>query len=171
MQHCCQFITTTIFGCKQRKPSDDTIQNHVPFDSIFDTPDDEIVWKLTTPYVPPVKRGRVIKVYDGDTITIATRLPHDQTAYRFSVRLLGIDCAEIKGKTAAEKESAVRARDALNSKILGRTVVLKNVQLEKYGRILADVYMDDIHINVWMLEEGYAVPYDGGTKCRPSEWC
>jgi len=170
MEQCCQWITTT-FGCKPRKSSDDTIQNHVPFDSILDIQDDEIVWKLTTPYVPPVKRGRVIKVYDGDTITIATRLPYDQTVYRFSVRLLGIDCAEIKGKTAAEKECAVRARNALITKILGKTVVLKNVKLEKYGRILADVYVDDIHINAWMLEEGLAVPYDGGTKCIPSEWC
>jgi hypothetical protein len=41
---------------------------------------------------------------------------------------------------------------------------------EKYGRLLADVYLEDLHLNAWMLEHNYAVPYDGGTKHRPVEW-
>ena len=166
MKQCCQWF----FGRDKRKSSDDTIQNHIPFDDILCTPDDEIVWKMTIPYIPPVKKGRVIKVYDGDTITIATRLPYDQAVYRFSVRLAGIDSAEIKGATATEKECAVQARNALNAKILGKMVVLKNVKMEKYGRLLADVYVNDTHVNAWMLEENLAVPYQGKTKCIPSEW-
>lgn len=121
-------------------------------------------WKNAVPYIPPVKQGMVIKVYDGDTITIATLLPHYDTVYRFSVRLLGIDSAEMKGGSFAEKENAIKARDALASKILGKIVFLENVSLEKYGRILADVYCNDMHINKWMLDEGLAVPYSGGTK-------
>ena len=42
--------------------------------------------------------------------------------------------------------------------------------MEKYGRLLADVYVDNIHVNQWMLDNKYAVPYDGGTKHRPSDW-
>ena len=41
---------------------------------------------------------------------------------------------------------------------------------EKYGRILADVYLGDLHINQWMLDNKHAIPYDGGTKHRPDEW-
>lgn len=140
------------------------------WNNILDITDDQLVWKMTRPYVPPIHSGRVIKVYDGDTITIATVLPHDPTVYRFSVRLLGIDCAEIKGKTPTEKVCAVRAKEALQSKIMGKTVGLRNVSLEKYGRILADVYLKDLHINSWMLVEKLAVPYNGGTKVRPTEW-
>lgn len=122
-------------------------------------------WKNCVPFVPPVYRGKVIKVYDGDTITIATKLYYDaNTIYRFSVRLLGIDSAEIKGKTENEKHLAILARDALMAKILGHVVELRNVSTEKYGRLLADVYLGDLHINGWMLENGYAVPYHGGTK-------
>jgi len=122
-------------------------------------------WKNSVPFVPPVNYGKVIKVYDGDTITIAAKLYYDPvTVYRFSVRLRGIDSAEIKGKTVEEKELAVIARDALIAKILGNMVELRNVGVEKYGRLLADVYFGDVYINGWMLENKYAVPYDGGTK-------
>jgi len=34
--------------------------------------------------VPPIKHGRVIKVYDGDTITVAARMPYPKSPlYRF----------------------------------------------------------------------------------------
>lgn len=128
-------------------------------------------WKTTIPFIPPVTCGKVIKVYDGDTITIATRLPFPNSpVYRFPVRLLGIDSAEIKGKTFEEKACAVAARDALSAKIFGEIVVLKNVSMEKYGRILADVYLGNLHLNQWMLDQKLAVEYDGGTKHKPAEW-
>jgi endonuclease YncB( thermonuclease family) len=82
----------------------------------------------------------------------------------------GIDSPEIKGKTANEKELAKKSRDALSTTIMGKIVTLKNVSTEKYGRILADVYLGDLCINEWMLTNNYAVKYDGGTKERPDEW-
>ena len=45
-----------------------------------------------------------------------------------------------------------------------KKVVLKNVSLEKYGRLLADVYVDGIHVNAWMKQKGHAVDYFGGKK-------
>jgi len=75
---------------------------------------DNINYKDTLAFIPPVKFGKVIKVYDGDTITIAARLPFEGSPiYRFSVRLAGIDSAEIKGGSKNETEIAKIARDAL----------------------------------------------------------
>lgn len=129
----------------------------------------DIKWSDTKPFVPPINSGYVIKVYDGDSFTIASEMPFlNSPIYRFSVRLSGIDCPEIKGKTVIEKELAINARDALTNKIMNKTITLKNVSLEKYGRILADVYCDGVHINQWMLDNKFALPYDGGTKT--SEW-
>ena len=128
-------------------------------------------WLNTQPFVPPVTGGKVIKVYDGDTITIAAKLPHASSpVYKFSVRLLGIDCPEIKGSTEKEKELAKRARDALSERINGKMVSLRNVSTEKYGRLLADVYIDGECLNTWMLVHKYAIKYDGGTKTKPCEW-
>jgi endonuclease YncB( thermonuclease family) len=131
-----------------------------------------ITWKDCKPYIPDVVCGKVIKVYDGDTITIASKLHNssDERIYRFSVRLTGIDSAEMKSKDEIERLHATKARDALASIVLGKMVVLKNVSTEKYGRLLADVYYNNIWLNDWMLKNNYAVPYDGGSKIIPEEW-
>ena len=116
-------------------------------------------------FVPPITEGEVIHVYDGDTITIVSKLPYDASPlYRFSIRLAGIDCAEIKGKTEQEKELAQEAKCALQKLILNKVVLLKNLKTEKYGRVLADVYLGDLHVNQWLLDNKYAVQYSGGKK-------
>ena len=110
-------------------------------------------------------------MYDGDTITIASKLPYDTSPlYRFSVRLNGIDCPEMKGKDEDEKECAQIAKKEMNDLIMNKMVTLKNIQTEKYGRILADVYIGDLHLNQHMIEKRLAVAYDGGTKMKPTNW-
>jgi len=86
------------------------------------------------------------------------------------VRLNGIDCPEIKGKNEDEKKCATIAKSELSSLIMNKIVILKNVSSEKYGRILADVYLNDIHLNKHMIEKRLAVEYDGGTKVSPKNW-
>jgi endonuclease YncB( thermonuclease family) len=131
----------------------------------------DITWEDTVMFTFPIQGGRVIKVYDGDTITIAAKLPfNDSPLYRLSVRLNGIDAPEMKGKSEDEKRAAKEARDMLSNLILNKYVTLTNIQNEKYGRILADVYLDNLWLNEWMLKEHYAVKYDGGTKITPSSW-
>jgi len=123
-------------------------------------------------FVPPINSGRVIKVYDGDTITIASKVPGllNSPIYKFSVRLNGIDTPEIKGKNEDEKEIAQKARDALSSRIIGKDIFLKNVQTEKYGRLLCEIYLEKENINQWMIQQRYALSYDGGTKVIPKSW-
>jgi endonuclease YncB( thermonuclease family) len=119
-------------------------------------------------FIIPISKGKVIKVYDGDTITIAAKLPYPESPiYRFQVRLNGIDSPEIKGNTEQEKAAAIISRNALKDKIFGKMIELRNIETEKYGRILADIYLDNLHINKWLLDAKYAVPYNGGTK---KEW-
>lgn len=122
-------------------------------------------------FVPPITQGRVIKCYDGDTITIAAYLPYkDSELYKFSVRINGIDCPEIKSKCVLEKECAQIAKKCVEDIILHKMVRLENVSLEKYGRILADVYIDNLSISNYLLEHRLAVKYDGGTKKSPDNW-
>ena len=114
---------------------------------------DDIKWEDTVEFTFPIEGGRVIKVYDGDTITIASKLPFDNSPlYRLSVRLNGIDTPEIKGKTDDEKIAAKQVKDALSKLILHKYVTLKNIQTEKYGRILADVYIGELHINMMEVQ-------------------
>jgi endonuclease YncB( thermonuclease family) len=137
----------------------------------FNEDGDDITWQDTVEFTFPIQGGRVIKVYDGDTITIAAKLPFDNSPlYRLSVRLNGIDTPELKRKPDHEKIAAKQVKDALSVLILNKRVSLKNIQTEKYGRILADVYIGELHINQWLITEKYAVKYDGGTKKSPESW-
>jgi micrococcal nuclease len=133
----------------------------------------DIKWEDTVEFTFPIIGGRVIKVYDADTITIASKLPYDSSPmYRLSVRLNGIDTPEIKGKDVLEeeKEAAKKARDFVSNLVFNKYVRLENIQSEKYGRILADVYIGDINLNELLIKERYAVNYDGGTKKKPASW-
>lgn len=136
----------------------------------------DIEWGDTTPFVAPIECGRVIKVYDGDTITVASRLSMPGSPlYRFQIRLDGIDTPELKGKTESEKEIAILARDKLSKKILGKWVTLENVKQEKYGRVLAEVWYENdkgrtLCVNEWLVKKRLAVRYDGGTKKAPKNW-
>lgn len=130
-----------------------------------------IEWKDCVPFVPPIQSGEIIKVYDGDTITLASRLPYaDSLLYRFPVRLCGIDTPEIKGKSEGERAAAQTAKAALEGLVLHKTVTLRNTANEKYGRLLADVYVGDLHVNQWMIDNGYARTYNGEKK-QPWDDC
>ena len=122
------------------------------------------------PFVPNFKKCKVISVYDGDTITVAAYLKSDPQCYKFKVRLNGIDSPEMRGSSETEKQHAIQSRDALKERILDEIVELNIIGLEKYGRILADVIYHGENMNKWMVEKGYAVEYDGGTKKRDPKW-
>ena len=124
-------------------------------------------WKDTIPFVPPISNGIVIKVYDGDTITIASKLPYKKSPlYRFSVRLNGIDSPELKGVSKKETQMAIISRDKLAEKCLNKQVTLTEIKREKYGRVLADIHCGGLFLNEWMIEQRLAVKYDGGTKAK-----
>jgi micrococcal nuclease len=143
--------------------------------SAVDTEMENATYENLQPFVPEIKRGKIVRVYDGDTVTIATRIGVDgieiPKLFRFNVRLLGIDTPEMRTKNQTEKALALKSRDALNKYIIHKMVTLTSVSYDKYGRILADIIMEDgTNVSDWMLENGYAVKYDGGTKQRPAEW-
>jgi endonuclease YncB( thermonuclease family) len=125
----------------------------------------------TIKFIPPISGGSVIKVYDGDTITIASRLPYDASPlYRFSVRLRGIDCPEMRTSNENEKKCAEIAKNLVYHMVMGKNVILLNVDNDKYGRLLADVIVDGTNISDLLLEKRLAVKYDGGTKHVPNDW-
>jgi endonuclease YncB( thermonuclease family) len=169
--HCWKAIRNSCCILKKQQASSDVKSYTEIANKQFNEYLNDVEYKDTTQFIPPIVAGKVIKVYDGDTITIASKIPGTALPiYRFRVRLAGIDSAEIKGHTEAEKRVAIEARDALHKLIFGKMIVLQNLGTEKYGRILADIYIENLHVNQWMLDNNYAVPYDGGKKVRPPEW-
>ena len=93
----------------------------------------------------------VIKVYDGDTITLSTGE---------KVRLLQIDTPELASGECYSEE----ARRALISllKLPGQITLRadpKLDQVDRYGRLLRYVFKGNSNINLKMVEIGAAAPY------------
>jgi endonuclease YncB( thermonuclease family) len=127
-------------------------------------------WKDTIVFHPPLKKVYVIKVYDGDTITIASKLSFHSQWYRWSVRIRGIDCPELKSKNIEEKEIAQKAQQFLSNFILHKQVNIHNISKDKYGRLLCDVFFQNKNISDIMIEKKLAVKYFGGKKQVPENW-
>tara|TARA_B100000427_G_scaffold329300_1_gene344978 strand:+ start:1277 stop:1801 length:525 start_codon:yes stop_codon:yes gene_type:complete len=128
-------------------------------------------WENTKPFIPKLSEGKVIKVYDGDSITVASRpFGSKSEIYRFSIRLRGVDSPELRSKNVIEKQAAIICQTNLEKLILNKTIKIKNISTEKYGRLLCDLYLDGKSINGWLIDNRFAVPYDGNKKYVPKSW-
>ncbi len=106
---------------------------------------------------------KVIKIYDGDTITIS-----DGT-HEIRVRLIGIDTPEMNEKNPILRNLANQAKDYLSSLILNQFIYLqldhlneKSMHLDKFGRLLAYVYRfsDNLFVNAQMMRMGFSQEYE-----------
>ena len=125
---------------------------------------DNATWENTEPFKPNVTYGKVIKVYDGDTITIVSQPYKNQPVFRFTLRLRGIDAPELRSRDPEEKIAGKKVQQNLSNLILSKYVHISNIGIDKYGRILCDVYLDDLLVNKWLIDNHYAIEYNGGTK-------
>ena len=105
-----------------------------------------------------VYSAKVVKVYDGDTITIDIDLGFGIVMKNQKVRLYGINTPEIRGD---EREQGLISRDYLRDKILDKEIIIQTVKDKtgKYGRWLGIIYIDNININELLITEGYAEEY------------
>ena len=103
-------------------------------------------------------RAFVRKVYDGDTVTVDIDLGFGVVLKNQKMRLLRIDAPEVRGE---ERPEGLKSRDALREKISNKWVKIKTQKDKKgkYGRWLADIWLEEECINDWLLSEGYASAY------------
>lgn len=112
----------------------------------------------------------VASVYDGDTFRADVDLGFSAWLKNVQFRMLGINTPEIRGGTEAEKLASYAARDRLRELMPdGAAVLIESTKAGKYGRYLADVYLETedggvLHVNQILIDEGHAVPYDGGAR-------
>lgn len=115
------------------------------------------------------KKILVVDCYDGDTITVVIPLGY-RTHYEFSCRLYGIDTPEIRTHDAMEKKKGLEAKLYLTNLIKNKKVTLQfaNAQ-DKFGRLLATVYLGHMNVNQHMIDQGYARAYHGEKKKQMEE--
>jgi endonuclease YncB( thermonuclease family) len=134
---------------------------------------------------------RVIKVYDGDSLTVVWRGGSGSTPFVYAnCRMYGIDTPEMNSKNAREKAAAGECKRVLSSAVLDEHLLVTTVGptgLDKYGRPLINLFVDPQRtsprckrmfvkversavpeyrsINDWALDTlPGCKPYFGGTK-------
>ncbi len=108
----------------------------------------------------------LVSVYDGDTfrVNLGGDMP-EIFGTNISVRVGRIDTPELRTTSMVEKKMGYLAKDFAKKRLTSaKEIVLKNVERGKYFRILADVYIDGVSLADELVENDFAVPYDGGTK-------
>ena len=108
-------------------------------------------------------------IYDADTFKASIPEWPDVIGQSISIRILGIDAPEMRGKCQSEKDMARAAKQFTVEKLRSAaTVELKNIQRGKYFRILAEVYVDGDNLGEMLVMAGHARKYDGGKR---EGWC
>lgn len=101
-----------------------------------------------------------VDVYDGDTVKLIFAINEGGPQFKWSVRLKGINTAEIRGTSGAEKTLAVAARDRLRDLVLAKVIVVDVGGFDKYGRVLGTLFLKNgKNINELLVSEGLAEPY------------
>jgi len=100
---------------------------------------------------------KVQRVIDGDTFVIENGSKKGER-----VRLIGIDAPETR-RTARKEVGyyGVEAKEHLQAMLTGKNVklVFDVGKKDRYGRLLAYVYLREKFVNAELVEQGYAVTY------------
>ncbi len=92
--------------------------------------------------------GRVVKVADGDTVTVLDDLHQQQ-----KIRLMGIDAPEKK------MPYGNRSKQALSDMVFNRQVRVEYSKKDRYGRTLGKIIVDGVDANLAQIKGGMAWHY------------
>jgi micrococcal nuclease len=111
----------------------------------------------------------ITKVVDGDTIDANIDLGFDISLTK-RIRLAGIDSPESRTTNLKEKALGLESKEWLKKTLEDAKDILikteKPDSTEKYGRIIGHLFINDqeTSLNNQMIDEGYALAYEGGKK-------
>ncbi|MYC16958.1 MAG: thermonuclease family protein [Gemmatimonadetes bacterium] len=109
-------------------------------------------------------RARIERVVDGDTVDVLINLGYGVWKEE-RVRIVGIDTPECRTRDLDEKRMGLMAKARVVGMCpAGGEVVLRGTERGKYGRILADIIVDDISVAETLICERLAVAYHGQSK-------
>lgn len=96
-----------------------------------------------------VIEAKVIKVYDGDTVTL-----EDKT----KIRLFGIDAPERK------QQGGDYSQKVLSDLLLNKKAKFVVMDTDRYGRKVSKIYVGDIYVNEYLIKRGAAHYYEEYAK-------
>ncbi|MEE3950078.1 thermonuclease family protein [Bacillus wiedmannii] len=146
----CSSSTQTKNDSKPAQAVQNGIQQHVEGKGIVDIPE-AYKWKLKG---LETAKGKVLHIKDGDTIDVNVK------GQKQTVRLLLLDTPESVSQKIPPQKMGKEASLFLKKQLKGKSVTLvydRGPKEDKYGRKLAYVFCEGIHINELMVKSGYGI--------------
>jgi endonuclease YncB( thermonuclease family) len=106
-----------------------------------------VILLLLLPCLAWAWSGKVIGIADGDTITVL----HDKQPQK--IRLYGIDCPEKR------QPFGKKAKQFTSQLVFGKVVEVEPVTMDRYGRIVAFVRVENLTVNEELIKEGLGWVY------------
>jgi micrococcal nuclease len=81
--------------------------------------------------------------------------------------MVGIDTPESRTRDLEEKARGLLSKQFLKDAITDQELIIKTYKKNakgKFGRVLGEIWLDEVNINKEMIELGYAVEYHGQSK-------
>ena len=120
------------------------------------------------------KCQEIKKVVDGDTVDIVLNLGFN-VLHAVRVRLVGIDTPESRTRDLDEKARGKLATEFLKKWLSQehekKKIVIKTFKKSKgkFGRALAEIWVNDVNVNENLIECYHAVPYSAQNKKEVAE--
>jgi micrococcal nuclease len=105
------------------------------------------LWTMVTAVSATTLVGRVVKIADGDTLTIVVDGQQEK------IRLSDIDTPERK------QPYGTRAKQALSELTFGKTITVLTTTRDRYGRVIGHIKADGVDVNAELVRLGYAWVY------------
>ena len=107
----------------------------------------------------------VKRIVDGDTVDVIIDLGFS-IHFSTRVRLYGIDTPESRTRDKDEKVRGFLSKDYLKEWLDQGGVIIRTYRDKKgkFGRVLGEMVVGGRNINLLMVEENYAVKYEGQSK-------
>ena len=117
-----------------------------------------------------IYRCKINKVVDGDTVEIDLDLGFNILLANQRVRMAGVDTPESRTANKEEKERGLLSKKKLAEKLpTGSWQKIQTMRADsnddKFGRILGVFILEDgKSLNQWLIDNNYAVLYQGENK-------
>ena len=122
------------------------------------------------------KISNIVKIIDGDSLSVDLDLGFKIQLSNATLRLHGIDTPESRQrKRLEERKLGIKAKEFLVNILEGNkdNLIMKATERGKFGRILAEIFIDSTDnpsVNQLLIEADLARPYFGGRKNELGPW-
>ena len=117
-------------------------------------------------------KSKILRIVDGDTVDVDIDLGFGIWMHKEIVRIMGIDTPESRTRDKIEKKFGLASKARLKELMPIGSMQTLHTQIDKsgedkkgkFGRILGDFMVDTKFVTDIMINEGYAVKYNGQNK-------